>query len=48
VDRQEVAPDGDGGWSGQVTVPGDERVTVNLFRGDEAAAFRTLIISEVP
>jgi hypothetical protein len=48
VDRQDVAPDRDGGWSGQVTVPGDERVTVNLFRGDEAAAFRTLIISEVP
>jgi hypothetical protein len=48
VERLEVAPDGDGGWSGQVTVPGDERVTVNLFRGEEGSAFRTLIISEVP
>ncbi|GIF37289.1 DUF1616 domain-containing protein [Actinoplanes xinjiangensis] len=48
VDRREVAPDGAGGWSGEVTVPGDQRVTVNLFRGDEAAAFRTLIISAVP
>lgn len=47
VDRQDVAPDGAGGWSGQVTVPGDERVTVNLFRGQEAAAFRTLVISDV-
>ncbi|MFC4071503.1 hypothetical protein [Actinoplanes subglobosus] len=47
VGRQGVRPDGDGGWSGQVTMPGDERVTVNLFRGQDASAFRTLIISEV-
>lgn len=47
VGRQGVQPDGDGGWSGQVTMPGDERVTVGLFRGQEASAFRTLIISEV-
>jgi Protein of unknown function (DUF1616) len=47
VSRQDVAPDRDGGWSGPVTVPGDERVTVNLFRGAEESVFRTLIISEV-
>jgi hypothetical protein len=48
ISRQDVAPDGDGVWSGRLTVPGDERVTVNLFRGDTGSAFRTLIISEVP
>jgi hypothetical protein len=40
-----VAPGGDGAWSGEVTVPGDERITVNLFRGGDATAFRTLIIA---
>ncbi|MEU8658824.1 DUF1616 domain-containing protein [Actinoplanes philippinensis] len=48
VSRQDVTPDGAGDWSGQVSVPGDQRVTVSLFRGGEAAAFRTLIISAVP
>ncbi|WP_433789999.1 DUF1616 domain-containing protein [Actinoplanes sp. CA-252034] len=48
VGRQEVTPDGDGDWSGQISVPGDQRVTVGLFRGGEAAAFRTLIIAAVP
>jgi hypothetical protein len=48
VGRREVTPDRYGGWSGQVTVPGDRRVTMNLFRGDETASFRTLIISPVP
>ncbi|GIE31238.1 hypothetical protein Ait01nite_042830 [Actinoplanes italicus] len=42
---RDVAPDGDGAWTGQVTVPGDERIVVNLFRGGDATAFRTLIIA---
>jgi hypothetical protein len=42
---RDVAPDGGGAWTGQVTVPGDERIVVNLFRGGDATAFRTLIIA---
>ncbi|MEU4622684.1 DUF1616 domain-containing protein [Actinoplanes sp. NPDC023801] len=42
---REIVPGSGGVWTGQVTVPGDERVTVNLFRGGDATAFRTLIIA---
>jgi hypothetical protein len=42
---RDVVPGSAGDWAGQVTVPGDERITVNLFRGGDATAFRTLIIA---
>jgi hypothetical protein len=42
---RDVVPGSGGDWTGQVTVPGDERITVNLFRGGDATAFRTLIIA---
>lgn len=48
LSRQDITPGSTGDWSGQLTVPGDERVTVGLFRGDETAAFRTLIIAAAP
>lgn len=40
-----LSPDTDGEWSGRVSVPGTERVTVNLVRDGETAAFRTVIIA---
>lgn len=46
--EQSVTPDTAGDWTGRLTVPGDERVTVDLFRGAERAAFRTLIIAAAP
>ncbi|MDI6105523.1 DUF1616 domain-containing protein [Actinoplanes sp. NEAU-A12] len=46
--RQSITPGADGNWTGRLTVPGDERVTVRLFRGAETAAFRTLIIAAAP
>ncbi|GGN06926.1 hypothetical protein FHR83_002369 [Actinoplanes campanulatus] len=45
LSRHDITPDTDGDWTGRLTVPADERVTVNLFRGGETAAFRTLIIA---
>ena len=45
LSRQDLTPDSDGDWTGRLTVPGDERVTVSLFRGGEEGAFRTLIIA---
>ncbi|GAA4937456.1 DUF1616 domain-containing protein [Actinoplanes utahensis] len=45
ISRQAITPDTGGDWTGRLTVPGDERVTVNLFRGGETGAFRTLIIA---
>jgi hypothetical protein len=46
--ERSITPDDDGDWTGRLTVPGDERVTVGLFRGAERAAFRTLIIAAAP
>ncbi|MEV0900621.1 DUF1616 domain-containing protein [Actinoplanes sp. NPDC049802] len=45
LSRHDITPDTDGDWTGRLTVPADERVTVNLFRGGDPAAFRTLIIA---
>ncbi|SDS28659.1 DUF1616 domain-containing protein [Actinoplanes derwentensis] len=47
LSRHDIAPDTDGDWTGRITVPSDQRVTVNLFRGAEVEAFRTLIIAAV-
>lgn len=48
LSKHDITPDTDGDWTGRITVPGDQRVTVNLFRGAETGAFRTLIIAAVP
>ena len=48
IGRQAITPGTDGDWAGRLTVPGDERVTVGLFRGTETVAFRTLIIAAAP
>ncbi|GGN62818.1 hypothetical protein GCM10010112_21440 [Actinoplanes lobatus] len=45
LSKHDITPDTDGDWTGRLTVPADERVTVNLFRGGDTAAFRTLIIA---
>ncbi|WP_430781935.1 DUF1616 domain-containing protein [Actinoplanes sp. G11-F43] len=47
LSKHDIAPSTDGDWAGRVTVPSDERVTVNLFRGAEPQPFRTLIIAAV-
>lgn len=48
LSRHDIAPSTDGDWTGRVTVPSDQRVTLNLFRGAEPDPFRTLIIAAVP
>ncbi|GAA1620228.1 DUF1616 domain-containing protein [Actinoplanes couchii] len=48
LSKHDIAPDTDGDWTGRITVPSDQRVTVNLFRGAETEPFRTLIIAAVP
>ncbi|MEV8503451.1 hypothetical protein AB0368_01325 [Actinoplanes sp. NPDC051475] len=45
--RRVIAPAGDGTWSEQLTLPGDQRMTVGLYRAGDTAAFRTLYISAV-
>ncbi|MEU4428285.1 DUF1616 domain-containing protein [Actinoplanes sp. NPDC024001] len=45
LSEHRLTPDTDGDWSGRVSVPGAQRVTVNLFRASEDAAFRTVIIA---
>jgi hypothetical protein len=45
--RRVIAPAEDGTWSEQLTLPGDQRMTVGLYRAGDTAAFRTLYISAV-
>ncbi|BCJ48554.1 hypothetical protein Asp14428_00290 [Actinoplanes sp. NBRC 14428] len=45
--RRIITPGRDGAWSENLTLPGDERVTVNLYRAGDTAAYRTLAISAV-
>jgi hypothetical protein len=40
-----VAVDGDGTWTGALTVPAGERLTVGLFRAGDTTAYRSLIIA---
>ena len=43
--EQDVTPGAGGDWTGGISVPGAERVTVSLFRGTDTTEFRTLIIA---
>ncbi|MBO3738882.1 DUF1616 domain-containing protein [Actinoplanes flavus] len=45
LSRHDITPDTDGDWTGRLTVPADERVTVDLFRAGDPTAIRTLIIA---
>ncbi|MFI7602964.1 hypothetical protein [Actinoplanes sp. NPDC049681] len=45
--RRVITPVGDGSWSEQLTMPGDQRMTVSLYRAGDTGAFRTLYISAV-
>jgi hypothetical protein len=45
--RRVLAVAGDGTWTGNLTMPGDQRMTVNLYRAGDTAAYRTLFISAV-
>ncbi|MBG0562333.1 DUF1616 domain-containing protein [Actinoplanes aureus] len=45
LSEHRLTPDTAGEWSGRVSVPGTERVTMDLFRDGETAAFRTVIIA---
>ncbi|MEV4640917.1 hypothetical protein AB0J80_26615 [Actinoplanes sp. NPDC049548] len=45
--RRVIAPSGDGTWSENLTLPGDQRLTVSLYRFGDTGAFRTLYISAV-
>jgi hypothetical protein len=40
-----VAPDENGRWTSTLRLPGDERLTLALFRAGEATALRTVIIA---
>ncbi|MFC7534387.1 DUF1616 domain-containing protein [Actinoplanes sp. GCM10030250] len=43
--EESLVPDTGGDWTGRLSLPGEERVTVNLFRGGESSALRTVIIA---
>ncbi|MEV6305256.1 hypothetical protein AB0M02_37990 [Actinoplanes sp. NPDC051861] len=45
LSRQALIPDTGGDWTGRLRLPGEERVTVSLFRGQESSVFRTVVIS---
>jgi hypothetical protein len=45
LSEHNLTPDDDGSWTGRVSVPGEERVTMDLFRSGESDAFRTVIIA---
>jgi len=42
-----VAVTGDGTWSEALSLPGAQRMTVNLYRSGDTTAYRTLLISAV-
>lgn len=42
-----VAVTGDGTWTAALSLPGAQRLTVNLYRSGDATAYRTLFISAV-
>jgi hypothetical protein len=42
-----VAVTGDGTWTERLTLPGAQRLTVNLYRAGDTTAYRTLFISAV-
>jgi len=43
--RRQVTAGDDGTWTADLTLPGDERMTVGLYRHGETAPFRTVIIA---
>ncbi|MFC3386146.1 DUF1616 domain-containing protein [Couchioplanes azureus] len=43
--RRTITVGADGTWSENLSVPGDERTTVSLFRAGDTSAYRTLYIS---
>ncbi|ROP34391.1 DUF1616 domain-containing protein [Couchioplanes caeruleus] len=45
--RLVVTVGADGTWSESLSLPGDQRITVNLFRAGDTTAYRTLHISAV-
>ena len=45
--RRTIEVTGSGTWSQSLTLPGSQRITVNLYRAGESAAYRTLYISPV-
>jgi hypothetical protein len=42
-----VAVNGDGTWTEALSLPGAQRLTVNLYRSGDTTAYRTLFISAV-
>ncbi len=45
TDRLRVTADADGSWTTDLTLPGEERMTIGLYRAGETAPFRTVIIA---
>jgi hypothetical protein len=45
IRAENLTPGTGGDWTGRLSLPGEERVTVDLFRADESAALRTVIIA---
>jgi len=45
--RRTIEVTSDGSWSQSLTLPGSQRITVNLYRSGESTAYRTLYISAV-
>lgn len=48
VTEQNLTPGTGGDWTGRFEVPGEERVTIELFRAGDTAALRTVIIAAAP
>jgi hypothetical protein len=43
--RHSVVADADGRWAASLSVPGDERLTIGLYRAGETTAYRTVIVA---
>jgi hypothetical protein len=44
--RRQITADADGGWTADLTLPGDERMTIGLYRPGESTPYRTVIIAD--
>jgi hypothetical protein len=44
LDRRTVTPVG-GAWMAELTLPGRQRVTIDLLRADDATPYRTVVIA---
>jgi hypothetical protein len=45
--RRTIEVTGDGTWTQSLTLPGSQRITINLYRSGDTTAYRTLYISAV-